>query len=384
LARSRLFVSTVSISVLVLVLAASYPIHELATAQNSDYDRLFKYEENIKPGDRGTEVRLLQCLLASLGYYRAPLDGIFGVKTKASVIEFQKKVGILQDGIVGPITKKALESQYYRINPPEKHVVKPGETLAVISERYGISIKNLAEINRLKDPDRIYVGQVLLIRASAKKQLTGQTEKESETEKKTVAQAQQFQIMPVPNKRICLTFDDGPDPVTTRAILDVLRRYGVKATFFVIGEKAAKYPDILKQIALEGHVIGVHGYEHKILAGLSQKEIQKDLRKAADIITSISGQKPYLYRPPFGALDEGQVHQAAKLGMMVVMWTNIGGADLGARSAEEVVSRVIDSAGDGSIILLHEGLQATMEALPSIIENLARLGFGFQNPAPKK
>jgi len=89
---------------------------------------------------------------------------------------------------------------------------------------------------------------------------------------------------------------------------------------------------------------------------------------------------PYLYRPPLGALDETQVIEASKLDMRVTMWTNIGGADLGASSAEEVVSKTVSRATDGGIIMLHEGLQHTVEALPTIIETLARLGYGFQNP----
>lgn len=153
----------------------------------------------------------------------------------------------------------------------------------------------------------------------------------------------------------------------------------MKATFFVTGARAVKNPDLVREIVAAGHVVGVHGFDHKVLAGLSASEVRKDLVKAQETISAITGQKPWLYRPPFGLLDQTQRAEAGKLGLTVLMWTNIGGADLGARSAADVVERVTAMARDGCVILLHEGLRNTVEALPSLIETLARLGFGFQN-----
>ncbi|MGI6162642.1 MAG: polysaccharide deacetylase family protein [Bacillota bacterium] len=346
---------------------------------SSSYTALFESNGYLKRGDRGEEVRWLQELLSELGFYNAGIDGIFGDKTRVAVLEFQKKAGLGQDGIVGPGTKKALESQQLKLNPPEKHIVAQGETLSVIAEKYGMSASYLVKINQIKNPDRIFPGDTLILKAQEKPVEPDEKPSDIPIE---VPLPPPVEPLPIPDKRICLTFNDGPDPVTTPQILARLDEYGIKATFFVIGEKARKHPDLVKDIADRGHVIGVHGYEHKVLAGLSSRQVYSDLQLAQKSVIDSSGQIPYLYRPPGGALDEIQMREASKLGMTVLMWTNIGGADLGARSAEEVSERVLKSARDGSIILLHEGLVNSAEALAQIIPSLARMGFGFQNLEP--
>jgi len=229
-------------------------------------------------------------------------------------------------------------------------------------------------LNGLKNADTIYVGQSLLLKEDPSKPAEAAPDPGTDQDPEPPVAS-----LPAPTKRVCLSFNDGPDVNTTRQILSTLDTYGIKATFFLIGDRAAKNQDLVKAVAEAGHVIGVHGYEHKSLYGLSANEVQKDLRKSRDLLEQITGQRPYLYRPPGGQLDRNQVEEAEKLGLTTLMWTNIGGADLGAASAQEVASRVIQGAKDGAIILLHEGLQYTVEALPTIIETLARAGFGFQN-----
>ncbi|HHY75496.1 MAG TPA: polysaccharide deacetylase family protein [Firmicutes bacterium] len=345
-----------------------------AVAAGSDLSSLFSSGRLIRRGDRGDLVRLLQEALAACGY-RVSADGVFGPQTESAVKEFQRQSGLYVDGVAGPKTLAALEKAYYRANPPDKHIVKPGETLSAIASRYGTTVEVLARLNRISNPDRVYVGQVLLISKGEEEQ-----EEPAEPPYERPHEPPAVEPLPAPEKRICLTFDDGPDLTTTRPILAILRQYGIKATFFLIGERVLRYPELAREIAEEGHVIGVHGFEHKPLAGLPASEVRRDLAKARDAIVETTGVTPYLYRPPLGALDETQVIEASKLDMRVTMWTNIGGADLGASSAEEVVSRTVSRATDGGIIMLHEGLQHTVEALPTIIETLARLGYGFQNP----
>jgi len=364
--------------VVVLALASIFPAHlpcRSVLAGDEEDSGFFRQEGYIRMGQKGDAVAVLQKILGSLGYYLGAQDGVFGEKTDRAVREFQVSCGLSPDGIVGPRTRKALETAYYRKNPPETHTVQKGETLWEISEKYGVAVPALTRLNDLKNPDRIYAGQVLKIRGQVQEDPSESGLSPTDVKPPTY---------PIPSRRICLSFDDGPDPLTTRAMLEVLERYGIRATFFVIGEKVDKYPELLKEVAARGHVIGVHGYEHKILAGLGAKEVQKDLQMAVDTIHRVTGQKPYLYRPPGGALDEVQVQEASKLGLTVMMWTNIGGADLGARTSQEVVQRVVGSARDGGIILLHESLEETLKALPQIIESLARAGFGFQNPSSGK
>ena len=359
---------------------------DLKAQGSSEYTALLENSQYFSFGDNGVEIEKLQTLLNELGYYQGAIDGDFGLKTQASVVQFQKESGLGQDGIVGPATKAVLKKHESRINPPEQHIVSSGETLLVIADKYGISVADLVSINQLRNPDRIFPGDTLLLRS--KGTAVGQenpNSQENEGSKeftepvKPVDVPPPFEPFPVPDKRVCLTFNDGPDPDTTPLILDALDEYGIKAVFFLIGERVAQYPDLANAIAQKGHVIGVHGYKHEILAGLTAVEVHQDLSKARQTIINHTGQTPHLYRPPGGALDEVQVKEANKLGMTVLMWTNIGGADLGASSPDEVTERVIKGARDGSIILLHEGLIHSAKALSKIIPSLARAGFGFQN-----
>ncbi|HHX10353.1 MAG TPA: polysaccharide deacetylase family protein [Firmicutes bacterium] len=374
----KTFVKAVFWLLPVALVLSTYP--GWVAAEATDYADLFGSGRVLRYGHTGEEVKQLQALLKQLGLYGSSVDGVFGDKTKAAVLEFQQRKGLVRDGIAGPGTKSALYDELMKLNPPAKHTVSAGETLWIIAAKYGLSVSDLIKINKLKDPDRLFPGDVLALRVDDAAPVSGNQESPEELPEEPVLPP--FEQLPVPDKRICLTFNDGPDPVTTPAILDVLDQYGIKATFFVIGKKAREYPELVKDMADRGHVIGVHGYEHTILAGLSPREVETDLQMAQTCITQISGQKPYLYRPPHGMLDETQIREAQKLGMRVLMWTNIGGADIGAGSSREVVERVLAWARDGAIILLHEGFGHTAEALAEIIPSLARMGFGFQNISP--
>jgi peptidoglycan/xylan/chitin deacetylase (PgdA/CDA1 family) len=347
-----------------------------AVAGAGDLASFFAFTGLIRRGERGDRVRLLQEALQACGY-DLTADGVFGPLTESAVKEFQSENGLYADGIAGPATLRELSRIYYRTNPPDKHVVKSGETLSTIAGRYGVSVEELVRINRLRNPDMVYAGEILSI--TAPKEPPAPPAQETPEPPELPPEPP---IFPPPDRRVCLTFDDGPDLSTTRPILAILRQYGVKATFFLIGERVLRHPELAKEIAQDGHVIGVHGFEHKALAGLTAAHVRRDLEEAKNAIVRVTGVTPYLYRPPLGALDHTQVSEATKLGMRVTMWTNIGGADLGATSAEDVTARTVSAANDGGIIMLHEGLQHTVEALPSLIEALARLGYGFQNPSP--
>ncbi|HHW26539.1 MAG TPA: polysaccharide deacetylase family protein [Firmicutes bacterium] len=368
-------IKRVSVILAAFLVIAAPVLCPLAAAQEaSAVSVLQEYKGYLRQGDRGDAVRALQEVLSALGYYPHYIDGVFGPKTKEAVLEFQDSVGLRTDGIVGPATISELDAEYLKKYPPETHVVRSGETLSGIAAKYGVKVSFLQEINGLKSPDRIYAGQILTVKAQA-------TPVPTVEEPPVTAPVPEEPQFPVPDKSVCLTFNDGPDPSTTGPILATLDKYGIKATFFVIGEKAEMYPELVREMAARGHTVAVHGYEHKVLAGLPAKEVEADLKKACSVIASLTGAEPYLYRPPGGALDATQVREATKLGLRVMMWTNIGGADLGAQDPAQVVSRVVESAKDGAIILLHDGLPNTALALPGIIESLARLGYGFRNPS---
>ena len=358
-----------------LLVAASLSCPNLSAQGALDISALTDHTGYLKVGDEGNPVRTLQEVLSQLDCYSNYIDGVFGPKTRSAVEQFQKRQGLKADGIVGPATLSELGAEYLRKNPPDTHVVRSGETLSIIAWKYGVKVSFLQEINRLRSADWIYAGQVLAVKGQP---VVEETVSNPPEPSPPVPEEPQF---PVPVKAVCLTFNDGPDPSTTGPILATLDKYGIKATFFVVGDKAERHPELVREMASRGHVVAVHGYEHKALAGLPAKEVERDLAKACSVVASLTGSAPYLYRPPEGVLDETQVREASKLGLRVMMWTNIGGADLGAKDASEVVSRVVESAKNGSILLLHEGLPNTALALPSIIESLARPGFGFRNPS---
>ncbi len=370
-----------------LCLCASPIPSEAAPA--APYTAFFSRQGLVKKGDRGEAVRSLQEILSALGY-KTEVDGVFGEGTKNSLAAFQTASGLRPDGVAGGLTLSAMQKQYYRKNPPAAHTVQSGETLSTIAERYAISVSKLVGLNGLRNPDSIYAGQVLYLKEdpSRKPQVpTGIDPNPAPSEGPGPVVALPEPVVPAPTKRVCLSFNDGPDVNTTRQILSVLDKYGIKATFFLVGDRVARDPDLAREIVQSGHVVGIHGYDHKMLSGLSATEVRRDLKRTQDAIEESTGQVPHLYRPPGGSLDRTQIDEAEKLGLTTLMWTNIGGADLGAASATEAAYRITQSAKDGGVLLLHEGLQHTLEALPSIIETLARAGFGFQNvtaPVPER
>lgn len=186
-----------------------------------------------------------------------------------------------------------------------------------------------------------------------------------------------------PRKRqVALTFDDGPDRTFTPRILDVLRDHGVKATFFVVGNRVAAHPDVVKRMVREGHVVANHSWNHPNLAKLEPDTVRAQLLRAEDIIFRVAGYRPKLFRPPYGSIQESGILVARDLGYTIVNW-NVDSLDWKGLSAEQVSTNVLTHVLPGSIILLHsaggEGsnLEGTIRALPDIIRRLKADGVTF-------
>ena len=182
---------------------------------------------------------------------------------------------------------------------------------------------------------------------------------------------------------IALTFDDGPDPKWTPMILDILKKYNVKATFFLVGSQAEQYPDLVKRIVDEGHIVGNHTYTHANLAVIPQREVDLELNATQRLIESITGRSTILFRPPYNA-DSNPTHvdelepldQAFELGYLVVL-ENIDPEDWARPGTDVIVDRVKELRRDGSLVLLHDAggnRQQTVDALPQIIEWLQTRG----------
>jgi len=177
-------------------------------------------------------------------------------------------------------------------------------------------------------------------------------------------------------KEIALTFDDGPAPGATPKILEVLKKEGVKATFFVVGKMAEKYPLLLKQICEEGHDVGNHTYSHPDLTKLSKEDILKELEKTRLLIKKITGEDTYLFRPPGGKYDNKVIVTTTLAGYKVILWTDYPG-DYGCPSSKLIYQKVVSKAEEEGIILLHNGLNTTLEVLPKIISELKKRKYRF-------
>ncbi|WP_127547726.1 MULTISPECIES: polysaccharide deacetylase family protein [Paenibacillus] len=181
-------------------------------------------------------------------------------------------------------------------------------------------------------------------------------------------------------KKVALTFDDIPDPRFTPQVLDVLKKYNVRATFFIVGSRAEKHPDLVKRIVKEGHMVGNHSYNHPEFSKLSMNAFRKQILHTGDIIRRLAGYTPKMIRPPYGDINEEQLRWAAKQHYSIVNW-NVDSLDWKGLSKEQVKDNILSAVKPGSIVLQHAGggvgsnLNGTIEALPEIIEELRNRGY---------
>jgi peptidoglycan/xylan/chitin deacetylase (PgdA/CDA1 family) len=152
-----------------------------------------------------------------------------------------------------------------------------------------------------------------------------------------------------------LTFDDGPDPDVTPAVLDVLAEAGTRATFFVLVDRANRHPALVRRVVDEGHEIGLHGPDHRRLTTLSAREVRSGLVAAKARLEHLAGTPVHWFRPPFGSQSIATYVAARRAGLMPVVWT-AEGEDWVERPATEVADRVVERLRPGGIVLLHDGL----------------------------
>jgi len=178
---------------------------------------------------------------------------------------------------------------------------------------------------------------------------------------------------------IALTFDDGPSPYYTPQILAILQQYNVKATFFCIGRQVARYPDLVRLEYNDGNLVGNHTWSHPNLALLSSSDILTQINLTADAIQQATGVRPTFFRPPYGVVNTTVLAKANLLGLTTIIW-NDEARDWSLPGTGVIISRILNLAGDGAIILLHDGggdRSQTIAALPTIIQTLRLRGFKF-------
>ena len=185
-------------------------------------------------------------------------------------------------------------------------------------------------------------------------------------------------------KIIALTFDDGPYPPYTQKLLKVLAQKHVKATFFMVGENAAKHPELVRKVQSEGHLIALHAGYHKDLLKLSSDEVRANIAYGKSTLTSITGTETHYMRPPHGFKDWSVVSAIEGAGLQVTNWSIIP-RDWTNPGAQVIADRVLEKAESGAIVLLHDGdspkkqapREQTIEAVGLIIDALRAQGYEF-------
>lgn len=174
-------------------------------------------------------------------------------------------------------------------------------------------------------------------------------------------------------KKVAITFDDGPHPRYTKALLKGLKERGVAATFFVTGSNAEKYPELVKQMAEDGHLVGNHTYSHIQLTKNNKEQFKEELVHTNKAIEEILGYGTDFVRPPYGCWDKSLEEE---LNMFPVLWT-IDPKDWNRRNASGITKSVIKKAEENDIILLHDSFQTSVEAALQIVDTLKEEGYKF-------
>lgn len=178
---------------------------------------------------------------------------------------------------------------------------------------------------------------------------------------------------------LALTFDDGPNKVQTKKVLNILDKYNAKATFFAIGENIEYQKDILKMVYDKGHEIGNHFYTHENINKLSKEEIRENIEKNNDLIYSIIGKRPKIVRPPYGIVNDKLKEVCFELNMSIIIWTDDKDSkDWNKTKDSEIISNVTKKVTNGDIFLFHDGSKTytnTLSAIDVIIPYLLKKGY---------
>ena len=193
---------------------------------------------------------------------------------------------------------------------------------------------------------------------------------------------------PDAGKVIALTYDDGPNPPDTQVLLEALEEHGVKATFFLKGRNIEAFPESVRAVVAAGHEVANHSYHHRAMLLASTSEALAEIRRTNDLIEEVVGIRPRVFRPPYGAQGPGLKLALDELGMISILMSDVGN-DWELDDPGAIADKVLQSAGPGSVILLHDGhgdvddpasqnsRAATVEATDIIIRTLKAQGYQF-------
>ncbi len=180
-------------------------------------------------------------------------------------------------------------------------------------------------------------------------------------------------IQEADSKKIALTFDDGPHPYYTQQLLKGLKERNVKVTFFITGQNVEAYPEIVKEIYEDGHLIGNHTYSHIQLTSQNEESFKQEIRKTNEVIREVTGQDTIYVRPPYGSWNK---EFEKELNMFPVLWT-IDPLDWCSSDAARIVRSVCSKAKENDIILMHDQYKTTVTAALKIVDELTQKGYEF-------
>lgn len=176
---------------------------------------------------------------------------------------------------------------------------------------------------------------------------------------------------------IAMTFDDGPHHALTPQVLDILAARGVRASFFVVGQRVAQAPGLVARIAREGHEIGNHSWSHPHLARLGDPAVLSEIDKTADAVLAVTGFRPVVMRPPYGDFSTRQSRMIrAVRALPTIMWS-VDPQDWRRPGGSVIAERIIADAAPGAVILTHDTVSDTMRNLPHALDSLLGQGYRF-------
>ncbi|GAA4640510.1 polysaccharide deacetylase family protein [Actinoallomurus vinaceus] len=245
----------------------------------------------------------------------------------------------------------------------------------------GLAERDLAALTRITGETGTLAGRI--------KELNAENARCTMVEQRLAKTGRFLTCAEIDHPRIALTFDDGPEPPFTGAILDILGDRGIHATFFSAGLNARAHPDLLARIAAEGHQVGNHSWSHPFIADLTPPDLAAQVEATGATIAEVCGDAPDLFRPPYGARTPDSLIWLAEAGMTTVLWS-IDSGDWARPGPEAIEHTVLAGAANGSIVLMHDGggdRSQTVAALPAVVAGLEERGFslttveGLRSPA---
>lgn len=309
----------------------------------------------LRADEKGPAVRVLQEQLRALGYFRGPVTGFFGPMTLAALKEFQARRSLKADGVAGPATRRALAAALAQQEAKARDKAAAGSRPAAPSGGTGRGSAPLPPPDLSSTP--VPAKGATAAPAPAPPGPGGR---------------------PAPLRqggRLALTFDDGPDPALLPALLEALKAHRARATFFVVGKEARAHPEVLRSLAAAGHQVENHSFSHRDVTRLSPLEMRREILLAASAIQDATGRRPTFFRPPLGAFDRNTFAACGAAGHRLILWTNIAAPDRPAPGREALVARLLASAYDGAILMLHATEPETVAALPDLLETLVQGGY---------